>query len=192
MKNFSQKIVAASIMLAAGNAWFGIGYAAEGKGGFQPGDWVAVSNEKLDQLRGGFDVGRGLTVSFGFIRTVMINGDLVTKSSFNIPDIAKITPDQAKTTAIAMAQAGVVVQNGPGNSVESLAGKGITPPTPTPTLSPLPIALPTSTIVQNSLNNQNIQTLTVINTGVNSLSLLKTINTQIVLKEALLDALGVH
>ena len=190
MKNFSQKIVAASIMLAAGNTWFGIGYAAEGKGGFQPGDWVAVSNEKLDQLRGGFDVGRGLTVSFGFIRTVMINGDLVTKSSFNIPDIAKITPDQAKTTAIAMAQAGVVVQNGPGNSVESLAGKGIT--TPTPTLSPLPIALPTSTIVQNSLNNQNIQTLTVINTGVNSLSLLKTINTQIVLKEALLDALGVH
>ena len=47
-------------------------------------------------------------------------------------------------------------------------------------------------MIQNSLNNQNIQTLTVINTGVNSLSLLKTLNTQVVLKEALLGALGVH
>lgn len=184
MENFPRKIVAVSVMLAAGNAWFGIGYAAEGKGGFHPENWVAVSNEKLDQLRGGFDMGRGLTVSFGFIRTVMINGDLVTKSSFNIPDIAKITPDEAKITAAAMAQAGVVVQNGPGNRVESPAGNGITPSTPLP--------LPTSTIVQNSLNNQNIQTLTVINTGVNSLSLLKTINTQIVLKDALLGALSVH
>ena len=188
MENFPRKIVAVSVLLAAGNAWFGVGYAAEGKGGFQPGDWVAASNEKLDQLRGGFDVGRGLTVSFGFIRTVMINGDLVSKSSFNIPDIAKITPDELRTTATAMAQAGVVLQNGPGNSVESLAGHDIT----ASTQASLPIPIPTSTIVQNSLNNQNIQTLTVINTGVNSLSLLKTINTQIVLKDALLDTLRVH
>ena len=45
-------------------------------------------------------------------------------------------------------------------------------------------------VIQNSLNNQNIQTFTIINTGVNSLWLLKSLNTQTVLNDALLGAIG--
>lgn len=180
MKNVPRKIFGVCLMLAAGSACFGIGHAAEGKGAFQAGDWVAVSDGKLEDLRGGFDAGQGLTVSFGFIRTVTINGDLLNKSSFNIPDLVNITPEQAKIANDAISKAGFVVQNGPGNQIESSGNSGTQ------------LRLPTSTIIQNSLNNQKIQTLTVINTEVNSLSLLRTINTQTVLKDALLDALGVH
>jgi hypothetical protein len=46
------------------------------------------------------------------------------------------------------------------------------------------------TLIQNSLNDQQIQTLTVINTGVNSLGLLKALNTQTVLNDAPLGAMG--
>lgn len=185
MKNFRRKIAGVSLVLATGSVCLGIGQAAEGKNLFQAGDWIAASHEKLEQLRGGFDVGQGLTVSFGFIRTVTINGDLLNQSSFNIPDITKITPEQARMTNAAIAQAGLAVQNGPGNSIGSPAGSSSVNPS-------LPLQLPTSTVIQNSLDNQNIQTLTIINTGVNSLSLLKAINTQVVLKDALLGALGVH
>jgi hypothetical protein len=180
MKNVPRKIFGMCLMLAAGSACVGIVHAAEGKGAFQAGDWVAVSNEKLKDLRGGFNAGQGLTVSFGFVRTVTINGELLNKSSFNIPDIAKLTPEQAKTANTAISHAGFVVQNGPGNRIESSGNPDIQ------------LKLPTSTIIQNSLNNQKIQTLTLINTEVNSLSLLKAINTQTVLKDAILGALGVH
>ena len=49
---------------------------------------------------------------------------------------------------------------------------------------------PAGTLIQNSLNDQHIKTLTIINTGVNSLGLLKALNTQTVLNDALLGALG--
>lgn len=52
--------------------------------------------------------------------------------------------------------------------------------------------VPAGTIIQNSLNNQNIQTLTVINTGVNSQALFKAINLQSVLSDALLGPLTVR
>jgi hypothetical protein len=74
-----------------------------------------------------------------------------------------------------MAEAGLV-QVGDGNRV------------PVGTLA----QVPAGTIIQNSLNNQNIQTLTVINTGVNSQALFKAINIQSVLSDALLGALAVR
>lgn len=169
-----------ALCLVLGSAGIGIGHAAAGKNAFQPEQWVAASNAQLEQLRGGFNIGQGLTVSFGFVRTVTVNGDVLNRSSFNIPDVTQITAEQAKSVNSAITQAGFAVQNGPGNELGS-------------SLNTDPARqLPSSTVIQNSLNNQNIQTLTVINTGVNSLSLLKTLNTQVVLKEALLGALGVH
>jgi hypothetical protein len=139
-------------------------------------DWHAVSDEQLDSLRGGFDTGQGLTVSFGIIRSVTINGDLVNQTSFNLPDVTKITPDQARLASAAISQAGIV-QNGLGNTLD-------------PSIkSQLPTG---SLVVQNTLSDQNIQTLTVINAGVNSLGLLKSINSQATLKDALLAPLGVR
>jgi len=114
-------------------------------------------------------------VSFGIVRTVSINGDLVNKTSFTLPDMSKITSEQAKIASAAIAEAGIV-QNGPGNFVDTNVKS----------------QLSSGTIIQNTLNAQKIQTLTVINTGVNSLGLFKAINTQSVLKDALLGSIGVR
>ncbi|MGR5342318.1 hypothetical protein ACPV50_20680, partial [Vibrio astriarenae] len=52
--------------------------------------WKAVSEDQLDDMRGGFDVpsAAGLRIAFGIDRAVYINGDLVASASVNIPDIA--------------------------------------------------------------------------------------------------------
>lgn len=94
------------------------------------------------------------------------------KTSFNLPDITKITAEQVRIASLAIAETSVV-QNGFGNILSN----------------GLQAELPTSTVIQNTLNNQTIETLTVINAGVNSLGLLKSINTQATLKDALLGSL---
>lgn len=131
--------------------------------------WLAaVSDTNLDQMRGGFDTGSGLLVSFGIQRAVYINGNLVTTTSFNIPDVSKITSTEAAMLG-STAGAVNVVQNGPGNTIQS------------GTLSQAVGA----TVIQNSLNNQNIQNLTIIDTATNSLGMLKSMNSQSTLKDAL-------
>jgi hypothetical protein len=47
-----------------------------------------------------------------------------------------------------------------------------------------------ATVVQNSLNGQNIQALTRINTSVNSLGLFKSSNAQTTLRDALMGTMG--
>jgi hypothetical protein len=56
--------------------------------------WKPVAHEKLDDTRGGFEM-PGLQVSFGIERAVYINGALVVATSINIPDVARITAEQA-------------------------------------------------------------------------------------------------
>ncbi len=273
-------------------------------------DWLAVSNNNLDGMRGGFATGTGLMVSFGIERAVYINGNLATSTSFNIPDVSKLAVDQARITAnqallaaeqakvtseqarvtasqarlaaeqakvtarqagvaaipvaanpvqvaanpipavaspvpavaspvsavanpvpavtipVAVAQAGLneqariaseqakisseqarltseqakinseqarlnseqakisgingatvsLVQNGPGN-----------------TFQPGPLSqTAAATVIQNTLDNQSIKSLTVINTTVNSLSVLKALNVQASLKDALGNSLGIR
>ena len=162
------------VLGSAGNCT-GLATEVEDAGAFKPGEWIAVSDENLDQLRGGFEVAADLTVSFGMVRTVTINGDLVSRSSFNLPDVTKITTEQAQLAKAAMGEF-ALIQNGAGNIFDP----GVT-------------SQPSSgTLIQNSLNDQHIQTLTIINTSVNSLSLFKEMNTQFALKEALLGAIGVR
>lgn len=131
--------------------------------------WLAaVSDTNLDQMRGGFDTGSGLLVSFGIQRAVYINGNMVTTTSFNIPDVSKVTGAEAAMLGSTIGTVNVV-QNGPGNMVQSGA------------LSQAVAA----TVIQNSLNNQNIQNLTIIDTTTNSLGMLKSMNSQATLKDAL-------
>lgn len=134
--------------------------------------WIPVDLGVLENLRGGFEVGGGLTVSFGFLRSVSINGELVTSTQFNLPDVSRISAEQASAVSAAMAEARLV-QVGAGNSVDAGAMANLSG----------------ATVVQNSLNDQLIQTTTVINTGVNSQSLFKAVNLQSVLNDALLGAL---
>ncbi|OOG58853.1 hypothetical protein B0E49_02855 [Polaromonas sp. C04] len=176
--------------------------------------WLAASNKTLDGMRGGFDIGAGLTVSFGVVRSIAINGNLLVTTSFNIADLSKITPVQA---AFINQQVGALnlIQNGPGNTVQPAATPAtvatatgpVSPGTPSPSsansASPTSVTLGTATLstapfngaafgtfIQNTLNNQNIQNQTVINTSTNSLSMLKGMNWLNTLNSALSSAFG--
>ena len=175
MKNWPQIMLNLCLVLSAGNASFGVALASQGRGLFKPDEWLAVSDKQLERQRGGFDTGTGLNVSFGLIRTVTINGTLVSTTQFNLPDVSKISAEQAAIVSAAIAATGII-QNGAGNVVGTSSKS----------------QLPTATLIQNSLDAQKIQTLTTINAGVNSLGLFKSLNSQSSLRDALLGSMGVR
>jgi hypothetical protein len=135
--------------------------------------WLAASNHTLDQLRGGFDFGAGLVVSFGISRTVYINDQLVTSTTFQLSDITKLTPTQASALSQQLSTQGQVVQNGPGNTVD-----------------PAAITVPLATYIQNTLSNQAIRTQTVIQASTNGLSTLRNLNLQATINDAVANAIG--
>lgn len=135
--------------------------------------WQAVSDQHLEQMRGGFDLGSGIVASLGIDRAVYINGNLVTSTSINIPDISHIDSAQATALAAVMNSANIV-QNGPGNSIDPS------------TLSQARGA----TIIQNTLNNQQIQALTTLNVSTNSLNLFRAMGLQDSLQSALIGSQG--
>jgi hypothetical protein len=62
-------------------------------------EWRPVDVERLEGMRGGFVVPQGFVVSFGIERVVSINGDVVAATSLRIPDIARLTAEQARELA---------------------------------------------------------------------------------------------
>ncbi|MFD1559222.1 hypothetical protein ACFSHT_26850 [Paraburkholderia silviterrae] len=132
-------------------------------------DLVAVSESRLDDMRGGFDLPSGLMVSFGISRAAFVNGNLVAQTSFNIPNIATMTAQQAQL--LAGANTGALIQVGPNNSVQPSALPGVT-----------------GAVIQNTLSGQQIQALTTINTSVNSLGAFKAMNFLSTLNSALTGA----
>ena len=150
------------------------GASAADRSPSRPADqvWMAVSDQALDDLRGGFDLGGGLMVSFGITRAVYINGDLVTQTTFNADRLSGLTPVQAAQLGRQM-QGLSLVQNGPGNSIDATAaaaGSGF------------------GTVIQNTLDNQKIVNQTVINATTNAQSLIKGLNTQGTLNDSLFNA----
>ncbi|AOK18643.1 hypothetical protein WL40_22550 [Burkholderia ubonensis] len=138
-------------------------------------DWpaggaVALSDTRLDAMRGGFDLPGGLQVSFGISRVAFVNGNLVTTTNFNIPDVSQITAQQAQ--ALAAANLGALIQVGPGNAAQPGALPGLT-----------------GAVIQNTLSNQHIQALTTIDTSVNTLSMFKNLNIMSTLNNALTGVL---
>lgn len=146
-----------ALMLAAGSA------AAD------ESSWMTVGDDTLADMRGGFDLGGGVTVSFGITRTVAVNGVLVATTSFQVPDIGRITSAQAAVFAKSVGGTGLI-QVGTGNTLVT----GV-----------LPAA---ATVVQNTLNGQTISTRTLIDTTTNGMSLIKAINTGTALQDALHQA----
>ena len=125
--------------------------------------WHAASDDKLEQMRGGFRLNDRLTVTFGIVRSVEINGTLVSSSALQIGDLRSIDLGQAEQLARLN-----LVQSGTGNTVATS----------------LQTALP-SLVVQNTLNDQTIRTLTEINAVSNGMSLLKGLNVAQSLNDAL-------
>ena len=134
--------------------------------------WQAVSDRKLDRMRGGFDLGGGLLVSFGITRAVYVNGELVTQTSLDFGRLGSLTPVQASRLAEQMASLNLV-QIGPGNRVD-----------------PDVLANGTGTIIQNTLNNQHIVNQTVIDARSNAMGMIKNLNLQHTLSEALSRSAG--
>ena len=124
-----------------------------------PPGWTAVDDGALERLRGGFTTAAGLDVSLGIERLVAINGELVSRTSFQIDDLGKIDAELARQTGAALSEV-KLIQNGRDNMM--LAG-----------FSSATLA---GTVIQNTLNDQQIASQTVINASVNSAGLLNTMN----------------
>lgn len=133
--------------------------------------WQAVDTSTLEAARGGFEAPGGLTIALGIERTVSVNGEVLAQTQIAIADLSQLTHAEAEQTSAALSSI-KLVQNGPDNiyraplSQQALAG----------------------IVVQNSLDGQLIRTETVIHSTVNSMGLLKAINVQTSLGDALLQA----
>lgn len=167
-------------------------------------EWVAVDSAVLDDMRGGFDLAPGLKVSFGIERVVNLNGILQTATRIEVPDAAKLIQAQqgvaspaTQLSAVSQASGSTVtipanndttgktislpISTNLGGGATALIQNGLGNMATTGILSPEAAA----TVIQNSANNQTIQSVTVINAATNSLDLLKGAN----LRSTLLDAL---
>lgn len=159
--------------------------------GAQPGNknpaapratWTTVGDTTLESMRGGFDLGGGLMVSFGISRAITVNGVLLAATTFNIPDVARITAVQAAALERQMNSTNLV-QVGPNNSVVATTGVAGAAAAGVAASAGLPAA---ATVVQNTLDNQTIQTRTLIDTTTNAMSLAKSINAAGALRDALI------
>lgn len=125
---------------------------AESIGGFD--DTQSLGDPDLEAIRGGFETDSGLQISFGIEQATSINGVLQTRTAFFVPDL---TGDPSGITLDDWTSK--VIQNGPGNSFALNATDQI----PNQVL----------TLVQNSLDQQVIQNLTVIDLTVKGLNLVQ-------------------
>jgi hypothetical protein len=106
-----------------------------------------VSKAALDRMRGGFQNNPNDPImSFGIERSVFLNGKLVSSTVLTIPNLMQLAGNPANTLTL--------IQTGGGNSLTAGAPS-------------LPAFM---TVLQNSLDNQNIQNQTVMNATVAALS----------------------
>ena len=128
----------------------------------------------LEATRGGFVMPGGLTVSLGIERLVLLNGDVIAHSTLQIADIARLDVGQAQQARAALSSVNLV-RNGPDNMNGALLASALG-----------------GTVIQNTLNDQHIDTRTVISSSVNSVGLLTTRNFQGTINDALARAVLPH
>ncbi|THF63378.1 hypothetical protein [Pseudothauera rhizosphaerae] len=112
----------------------------------------------MDTLRGGFEMPGGLKVSFGVERLVYINGELASATRLTVADLGKLTGGSVNAAGLpALGSTVAVIQNGPNNT---LIGNAVS-------------SSALATVIQNSLNNQHIRTVTTIDVTANSLEMMR-------------------
>lgn len=161
------QLLVTSLLALAAVGWQRPAEAAEI--GLPPG-WVPLGGDRLDAMRGGWSLPSGLVVSFGFERLAWVNGELVASTRIDIPDMASISRIQARE--LEQLRQTQVVQVGPGNSLEGIAGAG-------PGL-----------VLQNTLDGAQIRVLTTVNAGTNALGMLQAVNFNDAMGRAGLGAVG--
>jgi hypothetical protein len=142
---------------------------ARGQGGELGAEWRPVDPARLAQMRGGFQMPSGMMLSFGIERVVFLNGELTARIAVRIPDVARITPEQAQ--ALADFNRGMVVQIGEGNRFDPAQGAG-------------------GLVIQNTLDDQDIRTLTRIEVGTDTLGAYQNLNANGALTDALIRTSG--
>ena len=142
---------------------------ARGQGGELGTEWQPVDPARLAQMRGGFQMPSGMMLSFGIERVVFLNGELTARIAVRIPDVARITPEQAQ--ALADFNRGMVVQIGEGNRFDPAQGAG-------------------GLVIQNTLDDQDIRTLTRIEVGTDTLGAYQNLNANGALTDALIRTSG--
>jgi hypothetical protein len=126
-------------------------------------------------MRGGFSLPSGLQLTLGIERLVSINGNVVARTSFDISNLGQLSEMQLKQTRDALSSV-KLIQNGSANIYHAGDSAGVVG----------------GVVIQNTLNDQLIRSQTVINATVNSASLLKNLNFQGSLNDALTRAAGVR
>lgn len=148
--------------------------AATSMPGFE--DYPVVADRELDQMRGGFETRNGalqLSFSFGIERATFLNGELVATTTLAIPTFP-VAFNSLGGGATAFNPVNVI-QNGPGN-VFAL-----------PSVRDLPTSV--LTVIQNTLDNQVIGNVTVINASVTSRDFLRSLTIQSSLNQTLFNSL---
>lgn len=135
-------------------------------------EYATASESELDGVRGGFSLSDGtgeLQVSIGIERAVFIDGILRVSTKFDIPLLGSSTANWENLRALN------TVQNGAGNYF----------------IASNPADLPSNvmTLVQNTLDNQTISNLNIINATVTSRDLLRSMALTSSLKEMLVGSI---
>lgn len=131
---------------------------------------VALSDESLDEARGGLQLPNGFLVTFGLQQALFVNGGLASATTLN----ASFTPDGLGDVDL-QKSASNVIQIGDNNQLSTAA------------IENLQGGL--GTLIQNSADQQVIQTLTMIDIVVSKIDFLSTSPVlQNDLYEAILDA----
>lgn len=125
--------------------------------------WMPLSLEELDALRGGFITSTGLVLSLGIERVAFVNGELVASTRVDIPNIAQLT--DADAAALSQFTGTTLVQVGEGNHFDAAGLNGL--------------------VIQNTRDGQTISALTTLNVSVNTLDLLQSLNLNSTLQDAL-------
>lgn len=138
------------------------------------GRLAAIADDDLDGIRGGFELEPSLKLSFGIERAVFINGELIATSVLNVRDLQGAAGgggQPANAQALPAASLGIV-QNGSGNYVSIPPGANLG-----------------GTIIQNTLDNQQIRNVTTINASVNSGQVLRALAMQAAISDGIVGSL---
>jgi hypothetical protein len=136
------------------------------------GPALRVSDEALGEMRGGFVADGGLQVSFGIDRAVYVDGNLVAQTHLEVNQLGELTGSSNAQT-VPPVSAGVTVVQGNGSTV----------------LQTIPLPAGVATIVQNSADGRQLQSITAVNAVANSLGLWHRLDVQAAVNEGLVAAL---
>lgn len=125
-----------------------IAMPAPAAGGELGAEWKPVDPSRLEDMRGGFVVPSGFVVSFGIERVVSVNGEIVAATRVSIPDVARLTAEQAN--ALASLRDSQAIQVGAGTLVSGGTG---------------------GLVIQNAIDGQTISARTSLDVSLNTLGL---------------------